>query len=236
LIQGGFQVAAGKQLQKAANQLKQAQGQTPGAFVMPNFGTGGAPQNMGSGGGRVITGAAEAQPDQSLAQEDKAPEDKFKDDLGSGFAPGGNPEGNLGPAPMAQVAGPEAGGIPSGQGSVGGGGTGAGEQTGEAEQQPKYAANMEMPGSGYQSGGGGYASAGGGGRGDGGGPDLSGMLDKLMGKMGGEEAQFQGKPSLEDFGRGLASESYSYLDKSVNIFDRVHQAYQAKSKTGRVGL
>jgi hypothetical protein len=34
----------------------------------------------------------------------------------------------------------------------------------------------------------------------------------------------------------LASESYSYLDRSVNIFDRIHQAYRAKNKTGHVGL
>jgi len=65
------------------------------------------------------------------------------------------------------------------------------------------------------------------------------MLDKLMSAMGGGGAEgtaLKGKPSLEDYGRGLASEGYSYLDKSVNIFDRVHQAYQGKSKTGHVGL
>ena len=61
------------------------------------------------------------------------------------------------------------------------------------------------------------------------------MIEKLMG--GGKEGQVAEKPNLEEFGRDPASEvPYSFLDKSVNIFQRVHQAYQQKAKAGRVAL
>ncbi|MBU6376099.1 MAG: hypothetical protein KGQ59_08895, partial [Bdellovibrionales bacterium] len=89
--------------------------------------------------------------------------------------------------------------------------------------------------SGGGGGGGGYAG-GGGGRGAGeGGPDLASLMEKLM--AGQQKEEQLGKPSLEEFGRDPASEvPYSFLDKSVNIFQRVHQAYQSKAKAGRVAL
>lgn len=236
MIQGAFAKKAAKETAAAADKLRDAESKVQSAFQAPNFGTNEQSENTGAGQSTVITGNAEVQ-NPVVAEEEQKKDDEDSADLGTGFAPGGVPEGTLGPGPVAQVAGSGNGGgaAMGGGGGVGGGGTGPGEQTGEAEQGPRYAANMETPGSGYQSGGGGYAS-GGGGSGGGGGADLSGMLDKLMGKLGGGETEFKGKPSLEAYGRGLASESYSYLDKTVNIFDRIHQAYQAKSKTGHVGL
>jgi hypothetical protein len=52
----------------------------------------------------------------------------------------------------------------------------------------------------------------------------------------GQKQEFAGQAGIEEFGRNPAGEPYSFLDKSVNIFQRVHQAYQSKAKAGRVAL
>ena len=114
--------------------------------------------------------------------------------------------------------------------SSGGGGP-SGSEDGPAgalprEGDPRYG--------GGNGGGGAYGAGGGGGGGDSGGPDLSGMFDKLLAGQKEEKAE---KSGLLEYGRDPASEApYSFLDKSVNIFQRVHQAYQQKAKTGRVAL
>ncbi len=232
-IQGGANRATAVTMRNTAQQLRDEANKAPStmSFALPSGGMG-QQQVQGAGGGVAITGSGNensATGDQPVEQANNAP---FDDKMGDPFAPAGNPVDPLAAGPEAKIG--QAGGGTSGGGAagLGGGSTGPGEQTNENEATARYAGNLGE-GAGYaNSGGGAYAGGGGGGGAEGGGPDLSGMLDKLMGKSG--ETAFRGKPGLDEFGRGLASEPYSYLDKNVNIFDRIHQAYQVKSKAGRL--
>jgi hypothetical protein len=232
LIQGSFALKASKELKKAAGDLKNAQS-LAAPVEIPDLDK---PMFQPSQGGintPAITGSGRiADEQQSFAQADEEQDDTSS--LGEGFNPGGPDPGAFpSPPPASQVAGGGEG-LVNGSGSVGGGGTGGGEAEGAEEPKAEYAANLNDPGSRYMNGGGGYTGGGGGGgEGGGGGPDLSGILDKLMGRNG--EADFQGKPSLDEFGRSPASQgSYSLLDRGVNIFDRIHQAYQTRSRKGRI--
>jgi hypothetical protein len=235
LIQGTFSIKAGKELKKAAQELRKAQN-TTATFQPPNFDAPEFTPPQSGGSTPVITGSGDVgDPQQNQAQVD---EDDASDvgSLGEGFLPGGNPLGEIPAAPPAgELAGGGSGPI-NGSGSVGGGGTGGEEPGAGEEPKAEYAANLNDPGSRYMSGSGGYTGGGsGGGSGGGGGPDLSGILDKLMGRNG--ETEFQGKPGLDEFGRRpAAADNYSLLDRNVNIFDRIHQAYQTKSKMGRIGI
>ena len=232
LIQGAAAIASAKELKKAANTMRQPVGGSN--FAMPNFGANPGGKIEGGAGGTVITGNGNAAQAEQNAAEEEAQDDAPT--LGEGFLPNAPPRGVSGPPVAPRLADGSGGGSVSGSGAVGvgGGGTGAGEEGAGDAPKAEYAANLRDAGSQFASGGGGYVGGGGGGGGEGGGPDLSGMLEKLLGKNG--ETEFRGKPSLDEFGRAPASEPYSFLDKSVNIFDRIHKAYQAKSKSGRVGI
>lgn len=230
LIQGAAAIASAKELKKAANTLRQPVGGSN--FAMPNFGANPGGQTQGGAGGTVITGNGNPAVAEQNAAEEEAQDDAPT--LGEGFLPNAPPGGVSGPPVAPRLADGSGGSGVSGSGSVGGGTTGAGEEGAGEAPKAEYASNLRDPGSKFASDGGGYVGGGGGGGGDGGGPDLSGMLEKLLGKNG--ETEFRGKPSLDEFGRAPASEPYSFLDKSVNIFDRIHKAYQAKSKSGRVGI
>ncbi len=138
---------------------------------------------------------------------------------------------------IAEVKGGAGSGGGGGGGFAPGGLTSAGNDAAnaaEAQAKPidsRGAAN-------YDSGGGSSGSSGGGGRPDSG-PDLSGLLGML--KQPGEKEEKPGNNSLEFGGRGPASGdgfdgTASFLDKNVNIFERVHLTYQEKHKAGAVGI
>ncbi|MFN7685977.1 MAG: hypothetical protein ACK5QT_11270 [Oligoflexia bacterium] len=236
LIQGGFAIKAGKELKKAARELRQAQ-DTGSRFTMPDFGSPSQMPTQGGGTGTVITGNG-TDPNQQPALEEPLAEET-PPTLGDGFLPGGAPDSPITPPPAPQFAGPGNSQPINGQGQVGGGATGGAEPGADEEPKAEYAANLRDPGSQYVSGGGGYVGGGGGGASSGGGgPDLSGILDKLLGRMGEGATEFTDKPGMDEFGRAPASvmPPYSYLDRSVNIFERIHKAYQAKNRSGRVGI
>jgi hypothetical protein len=230
------QKQAAKQMDTAAKELKQFEGKN-GSIAMPLLAPGNAAVPAPFYGmAPPVLGGVEPTPGpeqtSALAPENDTNDDEKPIPIGvepKGFAGLPTPGPQLFNAPGSPDSG-SGGGI-SGAGIAGGGGENPGDagQGGALprEADPRYAGG---------SGSGGY-SRGGGGGGAGGadGPDLSGMIEKLMGA--GKEDQMAEKPNLEEFGRDPASEvPYSFLDKNVNIFQRVHQAYQQKAKAGRVAL
>ncbi len=229
------QKQAANQMDTSAKELKQFEGRE-GAVAMPLLAPGNAavpPQFNGMAA--PVLGGVEPTPGpeqtSALAPENDRNDDEKPLPLGvepKGFAGLPTPGPQLFNAPGSPDSG-SGGGI-AGAGIAGGGGENPGD-AGQAgalprEADPRYAG----------SGSGGHSRGGGGGGGGGSdGPDLSGMIEKLIGA--GAEQQAAEKPNLEEFGRDPASEApYSFLDKSVNIFQRVHQAYQQKAKAGRVAL
>lgn len=128
------------------------------------------------------------------------------------------------------------GGGPSGGGSGGGGGgsTSTSNGGGEEAPAPRLAESRGVPA--YEGGG---AYRGGGGSGGGGkdGPDLSGLLAQFLPKQGEDPNH---KNGILDYGGGRApateNEETSLLDRNINIFERVHQAYQEKQKKRRIGI
>ncbi len=162
-------------------------------------------------------------------------------------------EGNLGdpfaaPAPAEAPIGPTAeigdfqrgGGGGAGSGGGGGGGGGGSSNTGpstdsnDKEQGASYAnlqSGNKVSGT-YGQGMGGAPRAGGGG----GGPDLSGLLAQFLPKADDQGA----KNGIIDYGSRTpaaaeAADDGSLLDRSANLFQRVHDAYQVRSRKGLVG-
>jgi hypothetical protein len=208
-----------------------------GAVAMPTLAPGdGTVQNPSFGGftAPVISAAEQSpSPEQTAALNNEKDKDEDEKPLPlgmeqKGFAGLPTP----GPQNFNAPGGPDSG---SGSGIAGAGIGATGDGDYRGDQGPAGALPREADPRYASGSGGGYGRGGGGGSGGSGVPDISGVIDKLMaGQKPQEEAQ---KPSLEEFGRDPASEvPYSFLDKSVNIFQRVHQAYQQKAKAGRVAL
>lgn len=158
--------------------------------------------------------------------------------MGNGFDP--NPIATNGPV------GPPAGsfnrgGEPGGGGGGGGGGVGEGASTapessgdfGGSTQQAQMAGNSSGPS--YDGGGGTFGAGGGGpGKGAEGGPDLSALMEKFLPK---KEDPSRSPNGILDFGGPLGSNGgnptpLSVLDRSANIFQRIHETYQEKSLSG----
>lgn len=164
--------------------------------------------------------------------------DSQKDGISLGDPVTYQPESNqlANAAPPAPNFKPESGGSGGGGGGSGGGGGGSTPPSsggGEDNPAPRLGDSRNVPA--YESGG---AYRGGGGSGGGkDGPDLSGLLAQFLPKQG-EEAGT--KNGILDYGgkRSPASEEEerSLLDRSVNIFERIHQAYQDKQKKRRIGI
>jgi hypothetical protein len=243
LVTGGGQLMMGMahrsmadSLKGTSNKLKEFDGKF-GTVAMPTLAPGdGTVQSPSFGGmSAPVISAAEQSP--TPEQTSALNNEKDKNDDEKPLSMGLDQKGFAGlPTPGPQnfnaPGAPESG---SGSGIAGAGIAGAGGGDGHGDQGPGGALPREADPRYASGNGGGYGRGGGGGAGGSGAPDLSGMVDKLMaGQKPQEEAQ---KPSLEEFGRDPASEvPYSFLDKSVNIFQRVHQAYQQKAKAGRVAL
>jgi hypothetical protein len=85
-------------------------------------------------------------------------------------------------------------------------------------------------------GGGGYRGGGAAGGGPDKGPDLSGLLAQFLPKKDEDTA----KNGILEYGeRGTpsaANDEGSLLGRNINIFERIHQAYQDKQKRRRVGI
>jgi hypothetical protein len=135
------------------------------------------------------------------------------------------------PGAVFKAGGPDGGGGGGGGGPSGGGSTSAANAP-EENTTPRMADSRGAP---PYEGGGGYRGGGAGGSGDKG-PDLSGLLAQFLPKKDDENA----KNGILDYGeRGLASataEDGSILGRNINIFERIHQAYQDKQKRRRVGI
>ncbi len=235
-VQGGFNIKAAAELEKAAKELRRAEGKS-NPVLLPTFGNNIDSKPQVARARTVITGSGEAAEAQQEAEEEVAENTPL--DLGTGFAPDGNPNGLTGPAlpPAAFQKGGAGGG-----GEGGGGGGLAGGSTGEATdpnapQQAAVGAGSDSPG--YASGGGvplGGGRGGGGGAGGDEGPDLAALMDKFLGQNQ-EQAEEGFDGSMEQYGgRSPASQPYSFLDRNVDIFGRIHQTYQQKHKVGAVGI
>lgn len=236
LLQGLSAMETADQMEKAAEEVRDFETRAP-VVQMPRLEPGNpmAPGNFGGMAPPAIIGSEPptVDDDSSSAVEVADADDDEKP------LPVGLPETGFGPLPtpapqLAGDAGSTDAGFPqqvAGDG-ISGGAPEAPAQAGGSilsqERDPRY-------GGGGSGGGGAYAGGGRRGGGTGGGEnDLSGMLEKLMAGRKGEVPE---KARLEEFARTPASEGeYSFLDKSVNIFQRVHQAYQQKARNGRVAL
>lgn len=235
-IKGITQLAGGilalntaKQLEKAANNLKNAEGTRND----PNFKSDPlAPDDASAPktGVNVNTGAASASvEDESTEEVDDA------GDLGTGFNPDPNDDLLAGaPAPGAfdPGAGGGAGGTSGSIPGLGGGGTGADNSgAGEANQQAAYA-DMGGGDASYFEGGS-RRPAGGGGSGNKG-IDLSSLLGQLLGQKPEEAGP---KNGILAFGaRGPGGMDGSMLGPQENIFRRISETYQEKNRKGAVGL
>ena len=174
-------------------------------------------------GGSVQASAAEAGPD----PRSSAPPPGGFGDVPFAKQPGSDKAGN--PDPGAFNAGNGGGGASGGGGGGSGGGStspSAGGAEGDKEPQSSYAGLGKNSGA-YESGGGARPAGGGGAAG---GPDLSGLLAQFLPK----DKDAGPDNGILEFGSRApaAGNTDSLLDSSVNIFERVHEAYQTKSRKG----
>lgn len=157
--------------------------------------------------------------------------DDIKGDLGQGFNPDGNPDKLAeGLKPDTAVPGGRGGGSGGGGGFMGGGGTSAAKDA--PEGSPQYA-GLGNDNTSYASGGGAYS---GGGRktdGENQGPNLTDLLGKLLP----DKKDLKDKKDILAFGKELDGRNpSSLLGPDENLFQRIHQAYQVKSKAGAFGI
>jgi hypothetical protein len=239
LITGAGQVMQGWAQQNAAKAMKSVSANlqaTSPIVAMPSLPPGNGIMASGFGGNLPIISAAVPNPGTSpgvVPPANKMAPDKSEKPLALGVGPSGF-AGLPSPTPAGSgSAGGTASGSPAslaGNGVGGGGGGGGDGSAGGAEA-------MTREGSRYEGGGGGGAAyAAGGGKSDtSSGPDLSGMLDKLA--AAGKAEDLGPKSGEEQFEREPASEApYSFLARDADLFQRVHQAYQAKLKSGRLAV
>jgi hypothetical protein len=230
LIGGGLNIAAAKELEKAAAALKRAEDAAVPLVAAP----GGDPlDNLNnSSGNNTITGTGQS----SQASAADTPASDVPGDLGRGFNPFAPKTDLNGKAPEAAKfipGGPGAGQNGGGAGISGGIGTSAANGSSE-DPKPQQAANNTNVG--YDTSGGSYRGGGsGGGAGGDKGPDLSGLLAQFLPKQNEDQANPNG---ILDFGgRGPAGQGEgAYLDRNANIFGRIHDTYQGKQRSRDVGI
>jgi hypothetical protein len=229
-INGGFNLKGASQLEQAANTLDKIANQVPTTSFTPLAPGAVTPSDaLAPGSGTALN------PSTTTAAADTAvdaPTGGFGDLAPpSGSAPDTTPTGA--PSPDAFVAGGTPG-APGG-GSGGGGIGGASTSPAQADQgEPQAQLASQGRGGDYGGGGGSFgAPGGGGGVGADRGPDLSGLLAQFLPQKKDEEAR--GNGILDYGGRQPASEApISLLDRSANIFERIHETYQDKNRRGRI--
>jgi hypothetical protein len=233
-----FNLKGAKQLEEAARKLDKLANQAPPVPIFTPL----APANLQPGDALAPGGGQSLNPGTGNGQA--STDDETQDgptDFGNlGDPTGREQENNPDPGP---TGGEFVAGAPPGGGGGNGGGFGG---VGGASTSPSSGGDSEAPQakmadsgsrSSYEGNGGTFgAAAGGGGVGADRGPDLSGLLAQFLPKA--EDAQGNKGITNMDFGsRGLASEApISLLDRTANIFDRIHETYQEKNRRGRVGL
>jgi hypothetical protein len=235
-----MQANAAKKMKKAIKDLENAEARADGTFSI-----GGDDLNQGNpfGDGSTPTINGSTDPEVAAAVDESDDTSDLPGSLGDPF------NTNINPGPVANA--PPAGGFtdqaPKGGGGAGGaigGGASAGAppQTAAASEDPqsRYMAERNRASNRYETGGIGRGLAGGGGGvgGSGGpiGPDLSALMEKFMGQKAEDAAAGRGILDFGAGGAGAGQQPYSLLDRSANIFDRIHQTYQDKSRRGVVGL
>jgi len=193
-------------------------------------------EGTGTGNTGTIVGNGSTGQFAAGAEDDKAGDEKAPN-LGPGLNTGplGNDLAKTGPDPGAFSPGDAGGkGGSSGVGGVDGASTSAATADKGADPDAAQYADMSGRGAGYGSGS--TFAAGGGRKGKAGGNngiDLNSILGQLLPGKGGDEK----KDSILDYGgRGPAGGADSFLDRNVNIFDRIHDAYQDRGRKGVVGF
>lgn len=242
-VQQAGNVAAGKvaanQQQISINEAKKGEGLTEQIANQPA-----QMITMQGGNGTPDQNAVTANGDQAATTSDDS--DITEDAPTVGLGGPSNPfaEENLGntPTPGAFQASKPGGSNMGGGGGVSAGGGSAPPTGDQGEQKAQYVANFEgrdryESGGTMVKGGGGAkgASAGGGDTG----LDFNSLLAQFLPKTEGEgDAAQNGILEYGSGGRGPASavEAPSYLDKSADIFQRIHQTYQEKQGRGHVGI
>lgn len=238
--QGKINRDGAKSLRKAANALANVEdkfkdAKPPGFDPFAPPGSGARSPNTIGGNGLNPNSKAAAGEDESTG--DGAP----IADLG----PGTNPDlandslVNPAPAPGERVRGGGPEGNSGGPAGLSGVSTNPNSGGGDSEPQPQYADNSGTE-AGYRNeesaraGRGGGPGTGGAGAGD---VDLGKLLAQFLPK---DDEKAGNENGILDFGgRAPAAEpddSASLLDRSVNIFERVSQAYQHKAKQGKIGI
>ncbi len=237
LASGYFNLMAAKELKKAAKNLKEVDSQGP--ILIPSFGKQLDADPVAPRTSTTITGSG-ATPDQGSAADTSTDTTPLDNGLGPPIAEKKDEPPVTGPAPGAFTPGtpPPAGGG-GGGGGLGSGTTGVAtqEQTdGGGLAQRNFQDTSRFARESGGGGGGGYAGGGGGKGGEVASPSTDGSsLQDMLKKMLGKDDE-HGNNILDYTGRNLAGETASYLDRNVNIFQRVHETYQAKNKKGQVGI
>lgn len=242
---GSLNLYSADQMRDAANNLRSAES-SANHIALPTFGELPQGQAIAPRPANVITGSGTVSSGLGSESEASAGDltSEEENDLANGFGDPLPPQTDadeiaLGPPaePFKTGTTPGGGGGGGGGGGLGGGATTAPATAGnDAEPSARYA-ELNRNSAGYAGGGGGYASMGGGGGGGGGGngPDLSGLLAQFLPN---KEEESRSGNSILDFGgrRNTAGEQpVSLLDKKINIFHRIHETYQEKTRKGAVG-
>lgn len=228
LMSGGFSYSAGEATIKQAQSLANANTNVMSArFAQTLPGTDSKSSTPPTQ--NAITGNGDTS--SSTATDNGASPLPSLTPLPIGFNPSALPS-NLpgGPSAGSFKVGVENGGGGGGSdgGSGGGGSTSPESAQGTEDQAPSsvpQVGGVEYTGGG--SGGAMLSSGGGKGKGDNG-PDLSALLAQFLPKKGDED---KAPHSILEFGSGKTQEQpFSILDKNANLFERIHEAYQEKSK------
>jgi len=230
---GGFNIAAGNKMKKAADTLRDAEGKIGPIIDVSNSNPSNpsAPAQVPAVGGDGVTTSATAEE----SEEQTASVDPIN--LGRGLNPNDMDD--------KAAPGPEAGKLSHGGGGSGGGGGGVpglgggstspatgGQDEGPTSRLADSRRNSDM----YEGNSGTFSGGKGGGAGAANsGPDLSSLLAQFLPKKD-EEPEY--KNGILDFGsRGPAGEQpVSLLDRGANIFERIHKTYQEKAEKGVVGV
>jgi hypothetical protein len=179
--------------------------------------------------------------EQAETTAETSDDDNSEDDggLGEGFNPN-NPGDQLtgNPLPPADFKVGSAGAVPPGSGAgpglSGGGGLSPGSPVTE-DAAPRYAGAVNNSDK-MESGTGGGSRGGGNG---GGGADAPFDPSALLAKFLPQKEDAQAKGTILDYGRArgpAAQAPDSLLDRSANIFERIHKTYQEKSSKGLIGM
>ncbi len=226
MLNGAATIAAANQMKSAAQKLQTASTYgnlptyTPGQITGAGDPLGGGATTITGDGSTAATGAASG---------DTASNSDGTGGLGDPYA---LPQPAAAPSNTPDVKTTAAGGgAPGGGGGGGMGGANTSPNTGTAEGDPQARMADNGRGASYEGSGGGFRGGGaGGGKG---GADLSSLLAQFLPKKEDETS----KNGILDYKkRAIASDDSSLLDRNANLFERIHNTYQAKQKSRTVGV